>query len=197
MGIDSNKVYLTEPDQSPTTGAIQTAKVGTAAPTDARTKLSDAWSGGLGYVGEDGVTVSGLIAAGDAVRDWAKRKIRVTRGEADPTVTIPAVQIDKGLAGFMLHEGDFSVTEATAEHGEVIVLKFSGEPGPANSVCINMKDEDRRVRVYMPSAQVTSIDDVSLKPDEPNKFSMTLSLNADANGYYVYFIYDDGQVVGA
>lgn len=197
-GIDSKHVYLTGPDQTATTGAVQVAKVGTEAPTDARTKLpTDAWGSGLGYIGEDGITVSGLIAAGDAIRDWSKKKIRTTDGEADPSVSMPSIQVDEDLVKVLLNEGDYEIAKATSEHGNQIRMMWSGNPGPERAISISMKDGDRRVRVYIPDAQVTDLDDVSFKPDSANTYAMTLSLNADSTGHYCYFMYDDGEVVAA
>ncbi|WP_282742010.1 hypothetical protein [Olsenella uli] len=197
-GIDANKVYLTEPDQDKTTGAVNIGRVGTAkAPTDARTKLDATWTDSLGYVGEDGMTASGLIAAGDAIRDWAKKRIRTTSGEADPSISLPAIQVDKAMAEMMVGTDNVTVTPATKTSGETIHIAFDGKPGPANALCFNMKDEARRVRVYVPSAQVTDLDTVSFVPSSANTFAMTLSLNADESGHYVYFIYDDGVVNAA
>jgi hypothetical protein len=197
-GIDSNKVYLPGPDQSPTTGALQLGDVGAEAPTDARTALdSTTWTESVGYIGEDGITVSGLVAAGDAIRDWARKKIRTTAGDADPSITAPAIQVDKTLAELLVGSGNVTVTAATTEHGEIIQIAFDGNPGPSRALCVSMKDGNRRVRVYAPSVQVTSLDDVSFVPSSANTFSLTFSLNADSSGHYVYFLYDDGVVATA
>lgn len=197
-GIDANKVYLPSPDQTKTTGAVNVGKVGEAkAPTDARTKLDETWKDSIGYVGSDGMTISGLIAAGDAIRDWAKRRIRTASGEADPSISLPAIQVDRAMAEMLVGSGDVTVTPATTTNGETIRIAFDGNPGPENALCFNMKDENRRVRVYVPSAQVTDLDTVSFLPDSANTFAMTLSLNADETGHYAYFIYDDGVVLAA
>lgn len=199
MGLNVHNVLMPTPDQSDTTGAIQLAKVGVTAPTDAVTALSTSdWSGeNSGYVGSDGVTVSGLVAAGDAVRDWSLSRIRTTKGEAEPTIQIPAISIDKFLCGLMLQSGDYTYTAANATHGNQLTMKFSGDVGPANALTINMKDEDRRVRLFAPSAQVTDCDDLTLVPSDVLTVALTLSLNADDNGHYLYFFFDDGQVVAA
>ncbi len=197
-GIDSNKVYLTGPDQTKTTGAVGIGKVGTAkAPTDARAQLDATWADSIGYVGEDGISVKGLIAAGDAIRDWAKKRIRTTSGDADPSISLPVIQVDEVMARMLVGTEDVTVTPATATSGKVIKIAFDGKPGPNNALCFSMKDENRRVRVYVPSAQVTDLDDVEFVPDSANQFAMTLSLNADETGHYVYFIYDDGVVTSA
>lgn len=197
-GIDAHKVYLPTPDQDKVTGAVNIGKVGVAkAPTDARTKLDSSWASSLGYVGADGLTVSGLIAAGDAIRDWAKKRVRTASGEADPSISLPSIQVDRTMAEMLVGAANVTTKPATATSGEVIQIAFDGNPGPANALCVNMKDEDRRIRVYAPSVQVTDLDTVSFLPDSANAFAMTLSLNADETGHYVYFIYDDGTVVGA
>lgn len=197
-GIDSNKVYLPEPDQTKTTGAVGIGKVGIAkAPTDARAKLDATWADSIGYVGEDGISIKGLIAAGDAIRDWAKKRIRTTSGDADPSISLPAIQVDEAMARMLVGTANVMVTPATATSGKVIHIAFDGKPGPNNALCFSMKDENRRVRVYVPSAQVTDLDVVEFVPDSANQFAMTLSLNADETGHYVYFIYDDGVVTSA
>ena len=199
MGLNVNNVLMPTPDQSEATGAIQLAKVGVKAPTDAATPLpSPDWSGeNSGYVGSDGVTISGLVAAGDAVRDWSLSRIRTTKGEAEPTIQIPAISIDKFLCALMLRSDDYSYVAATSTHGNQLTMKFSGDVGPANALTINMKDEDRRVRIFAPSTQVTDCDDLTLVPSDVLIVALTLSLNADDSGHYLYFIFDDGQIVAA
>ena len=189
---DSNKVYL------PVTGEVNVGLPGKAkAPTDARSELDKAtWPDALGYVGADGLAVSGLIEAGDALRDWWKKKIRVVPGEADPSITLPSIQVDSTMAKMLVGDGNVKVTPATAEHGEVIDMGFTGEPGPERSLCFSMKDGNRRIRVYVYDGQVTELSDVSFKPDD-NTYSMTISLNKAPDGCYVHFIYDDGVVTGA
>ena len=196
-GINAHHVYLPEPDQTDTTGAVGIGKVGVVeVPTNARVKLGTTWADSIGYVGEDGISVKGLVAAGNAIRDWAKKRIRTTSGNAEPSISLPAIQVDEAMARMLVGAANVTVTPATATSGNVINIAFDGKPGPDNALWFSMKDEDRRVRVYVPSAQVTDLDDVDFVPDSANQFSMTLSLNADKTGHYVYFIYDDGVVTG-
>lgn len=197
MGIDVSKVYVPSPVQDATTGAVQLAQVGTPCPDGARDKLSSPWTSDLGYIGEDGLTVSGLISAGDALRDWAKKKIRTLDGEAEPTISIPVIQVDATLAEVMVGKDNVTTVAATNEAGNVVKIAWDGKPGPNKSWCCSMKDEDRRVRVFVPDAQVTECDDVSFVPGSANTYSLTLSLNADETGHYIYFIYDDGEVLAS
>lgn len=97
----------------------------------------------------------------------------------------------------MLQSGDYTYTAANATHGNQLKMEFSGNVGPANALTINMKDEDRRVRLFAPSAQVTDCDDLTLVPSDVLTVALTLSLNADDDGHYLYFFFDDGQVKAA
>lgn len=199
MGLNVNNVVMPSPDQNATTGAIQLAKVGVKAPTDAITALPTSdWSGeNSGYVSSDGVTISGLVAAGDAVRDWSLSRVRTTKGEAEPTIQIPTISLDKFLCSLLLTSGDYTYTKATSAHGNQLSLAFSGNVGPANALVINMKDESRRLRIFAPSVQVTDCDDLTLVPSDVLSVALTLSLNVDGDGHYLYLFFDDGQTVAA
>lgn len=197
MGIDIANVFMPEPVQDAVTGAIQVADLGTEKPTSARTPLTGKWKDGIGYVGTDGITLSGLIAAGDVVREWGKAPIRVAKGEAEPKITLPVIQLDEKFLKLLLGDDNVTVTDATADAGQVLVAGFDGKSSKAKAYCFSMKDENRRVRVFAPNAQITEIDDVKMVPDEVTTMSATLSLNADAAGKFVYFIFDNGVVKSA
>jgi hypothetical protein len=197
MGIDVSKVYMPEPVQDATTGAIQAAPVGTALPTSAREKLSTPWVDAIGYVGSDGVTISGIVAAGDILRDWGLSPIRVGKGEAEPTVQIPAIQVDETLLQLIVGKDNVAKVAATTNAGEQLTAGFNGEPGPSNAMCLSMKDENRRVRIFLPNAQVTELDDINPLPSDGMAFNATFSLNADESGKFIYFIFDNGKVESA
>lgn len=197
MGIDVSKVYMPEPVQDATTGAVQSAPTGTACPTSAREKLTTPWVDAIGYVGSDGLTISGIVAAGDILRDWGLSPIRVGKGEAEPTVQIPALQIDEKLLKLIVGEENVKKTAATASAGEQLVAAFNGETGPSNALSLSMKDENRRVRIFLPDAQVSELDDINPLPSDGMTINATFSLNADADGKFIYFIFDDGKTVSA
>lgn len=195
MGINVSQVYVPKPIQDATTGAIQIAKVGVATPTDARSVLSTGWEKSLGYISSDGVTLSGIMTAGDKLRDWSQAGIRVLDGQAEPTMSIPAMQVDETLASLLT--ADYSTEAATTEHGGILHMNFTGGVGPAHAYAMSMADEGRRVRLFAPNAQVTDIDDISFVPTGAVLFGTTLSLNADGTGHFVYLIFDDGVIASA
>ena len=192
-GIDSAQVYLPSPDQSGTTGAVAVADLGTTAPTNARSALGGSWTTG-GYVGEDGLTLS-LSRSFTVVKDWSQSTVRKALTDFDGTLQFPFMQIDEFAMGEIVGAANVSATAATTTHGNQLAVEFGAELAPMKSWCFSMKDEDRRVRVYCPCAQVTEIGDVSFVPGSAHQYPCTLSCYPDSDGKSIYVFYDDGEVV--
>ena len=57
-----------------------------------------------------------------------------------------------------------------------------------------MKDGNRRIRAFAPNAQVSELDDLNFVPTAANSYALTLSLNVDTAGNFLYLFYDDGKV---
>lgn len=192
-GVNSAQVYLPTPDQSGTTGAVAVAALGTTAPTDARTALGASWTTG-GYVSEDGITL-GLSRSLTNIKDWSQANVRKALTEFDGTVSCAFLQVDEFAAKEMFGASNVTVTAANTTHGNELTIKIGAELAPAKSWCWNMKDGDRRVRVYLPNGQVTELGDVQFVPGAGNIYPSTISAYPDANGKSIYVFYDDGQIV--
>lgn len=192
-GINSNGVYLPSPVQSKTVGAIATAPIGTTAPSDAKTALASPWESG-GYIGEDGIEI-GLAYSTTPIRDWSKSVVRTALSSFDGTAKIPIMQIDEWGAKRIAGDENVTVTAATSSASGMIKMGLGAHLPDPLAWCASMKDGDKRVRVYMPDAQVTAIDNVAFKPDAANQWVVTLSCSADESGNSIYIIYDDGTVV--
>lgn len=191
-GIDSAQVYLPSPDQSATTGAVAIAVLGTTAPTDARTALGASWSTG-GYVGEDGLTLS-ISRSTSAIKDWSQSNVRKALTDFDGTVGLSFLQVDEFAAKRVFGASNVTVTAANTTHGNELSIAIGAELPDMESWCFNMKDGDRRVRVYLPCAQVTEVGDVTFVPSAGNAYPATISCYPDASGKSIYVFYDDGQV---
>lgn len=192
-GINSAQVYLPSPDQSGTTGAVAVAALGTTAPTDARTALGASWSTG-GYVGEDGLSLS-LSRSFTAIKDWSQSTVRKALTDFDGTLSFPFMQIDEFAADEMFGSTNVTATAKSTTHGNELSIGIGAELAPAKSWCFNMKDGERRVRVYCPEAQVTEIGDVSFVPGSAHQYPVTLSAYPDSSGKSIYVFYDDGELV--
>ena len=189
-GVKSSQVYLPSPDQSGTVGAVATAALSTTAPTDARTALASAWTTG-GYVSEDGITLS-LNRSLTTIKDWSQASVRKALSEFDGTLQFSMLQVDEWGAKEMFGSTNVTKTAANSTHGEQLKISIGAELAPAKSWCFSMKDENRRVRVYLPNAQVTELGDVQFVPTAGNVYPCTISAYPDATGKSIYVFYDDG-----
>ena len=190
-GVDSNKVYLPSPDQSGTVGAVATAPLGTALPTDARTALAGTYTTG-GYVSEDGISLS-LNRTLTTLKDWSQASIRKAISEFDGTVQCAFIQVDEFAAKEMFGTSNVTKTAANATHGELLKIEIGAEL-PTEKVWVwSMKDGNRRVRVILPNAQVTEIAAVPFVPTQGNAYQCTISAYPDASGKSIYIHYDDGK----
>ena len=194
-GVNSAQVYLPTPDQSGTVGAVAVAPLGTTAPTDARTALANTWTTG-GYVSEEGITL-GLSRSFTNIKDWSQANVRKALTEFDGAVKCSFLQVDEFAAKEMFGSTNVTKTAANATHGEQLKIAIGAELAPAKSWCWNMKDDNRRIRVYLPNAQITELGDVQFVPGAGNIYPSTISAYPDANGKSIYVFYDDGATVSA
>ena len=192
-GINSAQVYLPSPDQSSATGAVYVAAVGTTAPTDARTALSGTWTSG-GYIDENGIAL-GVSKSFTTIKDWSLSTVRKALTDFDGTIALSFLQVDEFAAKRVLGTANVTKTAATTTHGEQLKLGIGPDVAPVEAWCFNMKDGNRRVRVYVPNGQITEITgDVSFTPGAANVWPCTLSCYDDGTGHSIYVFYDDGQM---
>lgn len=189
-GVNSAQVYLPTPDQTGTVGAVAVAPLSTAAPADARTALPSAWVSG-GYVSEDGITL-GLSRSFANIKDWSQANVRKALTDFDGTVTCAFLQVDDFAAEQMFGAANVTTTAANTTHGAQMKIAIGAEVAPAMSWCFSMKDDNRRVRVYLPNAQVTELGDVQFVPGAGNIYPSTIAAYPDATGKSIYVMYDDG-----
>lgn len=194
-GITANKVYAPGPDQSATVGAVAIATIGTSAPTDARTALPSAWTTG-GYISEDGLSMS-VSRSTETIRDWSKAAVRDLLTEFTGELSFQFLQIDEFALDRVFGASNVTKTAATTTKPEQLSVAIGAELPPVEAWCFSMKDEDRRVRLYVPKGQVTEIEDVSFKPDEGQVIGVTVKTYDDGTGNSIYVIWDDGVLASA
>lgn len=191
-GINSAQVYLPTPDQTATVGAVATAPIGTAAPSDARTALPAAWESG-GYIGEDGLSMS-ISKSLTAIKDWSLSVVRKALTEYDGTLSFPFMQADEFAMNETFGDDNVTATAANTQHGSILNVGIGANLPEAKSWCFSMKDENRRVRIYVPNGQITEVGEVSFVPGSAHQYPVTLSTYDDGTGHSIYVIYDDGVV---
>ena len=192
-GTDTNKVFLFGPDQSTTTGALLKAAIGSTAPTDARTALSSPWSSAAGYLSESGVTLN-INRATTNVKEWGLSTVRVATTDFTTNITGEFLQMDGDTAKTLFGDANVTVTAATTTKPECVKVAIGPDMPPASAFVLNMKDGNRRGRIYVPNGQITQVGSPTFVPGSGNVWPFTLECYDDGTGHCAYLLTDDGVV---
>lgn len=195
-GVNSNEVYLLGPDQSTTTGAVLKAAIGATAPTDARTALGTGWNSAAGYLSEAGVTLN-INRSTTSIKDWGLNSVRTATTDFTTNITGEFLQMDADTAKTLFGEANVTVTAATTTTPATLKISIGPDmPNPA-AFALNMKDGNRRGRIYVPNGQITVVGSPTFVPGAGNVWPFTLECYDDGTGHSVYLFLDDGTVQSA
>lgn len=195
-GVNSNDVYLLGPDQSKTTGAMKKGAIGATAPTDARTQLGNGWSDAAGYISENGITLN-LNRSTSPLKDWGLNTVRVMATDFTTNITGEFLQMDEATANTLFGEDNVSVTAATTTKPATLKLSIGPDMPEEHAFVFNMKDGDRRARIYVPNGQITQVGSPTFVPGAGNVWPFTLECYDDGTGHSVYMFFDNGQNASA
>ena len=159
------------------TGAVYIDPAGTAtAPTSAAASLTG--FDDLGYVSEDGVTLS-FPDAGDStpIRAWQNgATVRTVRSTSDDLPTLELTLLETKLEVIETVFG-VTVTQAVADGSFVI---DSTATRSSVGLVLDVIDDAEIIRVYAPSAVVTSIGEINLTSTDAIGYSVTFELEFDS-----------------
>lgn len=191
MASTAENVYAAMPAAS---GALRTAPLGTAAPTDATTALPAAWVD-LGYIGEDGFTESHQ-------RDTTKKKafggstVKILQTEFGITVTFTFLEsLNADVLKSIFGEENVTITPATSSEGAKIVVKKNKKVLPHKSWCVDTIDGDATRRNYIPDGQLSMSGDVVQVHTDTIEYSVSIETFENADGDNVIEFIDDGKPV--
>lgn len=190
-GVNSNDVYLLGPDQSTTTGALMKGTSSASAPTDARTALGTGWSSAAGYISESGITLN-INRSTTALKDWGLNTVRVASTDFTTNITGEFLQMDGDTATTLFGASNVTVTAATSSKPANVKISIGPDMPPAGKFCFNMKDGDRRGRIYIPNGQITQVGSPTFVPGAGNVWPFTLECYDDGTGHSVYVHMDNG-----
>lgn len=190
-GVNSNDVYLLGPDQSTTTGALMKGTSSASAPTDARTALGTGWSSAAGYISESGITLN-INRSTTALKDWGLNTVRVATTDFTTNITGEFLQMDGDTATTLFGATNVTVTAATSSKPANVKISIGPDMPPAGKFCFNMKDGDRRGRIYIPNGQITQVGSPTFVPGAGNVWPFTLECYDDGTGHSVYVHMDNG-----
>ena len=195
-GTNTNNVYLLGPDQSTTTGAVMKGTSSAAAPTDARTALGTGWSSAAGYLSENGVTLN-INRSTSTVKDWGLNNVRVATTDFGTNITGEFLQMDGDTAKTLFGDTNVTVTAATTTKPETVKIGIGPSLPEIAPFAFNLKDGERRGRIYVPKGQITQVGSPTFVPGSGNVWPFTMDCYDDGTGHSVYLFLDNGVVQSA
>ena len=174
MANNSANVGAAKPNAS---GAIWWAPAGTAAPTDATTKLADAFKG-VGYVSEDGLTEKETRTY-QKHKAWGGDTVASSQTEYSKSYTFKMLETNEATM-----KARYGVENVTAEDGEVSQVKRTAKELPEGVWVIEMVIAGKIVRKVMPKCKIEEIGDITYNDGNLVAYEVTLGLLPDTNGDY-------------
>lgn len=158
-------------------GAIWWAPAGTAAPTDASTKLADTFSS-VGYVSEDGLTEK-ETRTNASHKAWGGDTVSYSQTEYAKSYSFKMIETNETTMKVRYGADNVSATE-----GKVSQVKHNAKELPEGVWVVEMLIADRVIRKVMPKGKIQETGDISYNDGNMVAYDVTIGLLPDANGDY-------------
>lgn len=179
-----NNVLVGAPDVNAQGGFQLGPKVTDTAnyPTNATDALAPAL--GLkpsGFIGEDGITKT-VNRSTEKIRDWNRDTVIVVETEHDVTLKLTFLESSNGnVLTYVYGEDNIEINGASIQ-----VADAAGEL-PHFTAAFDMKGGDgKKMRVFIPDGQVTSVGDVTFVKSDVIKYEVEIECFADKTGKKLY-----------
>lgn len=160
-------------------GYLYSAPTGTTLPTDITSKLDDAFKV-LGYISEDGITVSVEEDSNDLV-DMNGDIMDSAYSNRAETIAFKLAEMKAGV--FKTQYGEINVTD---ENG-LITIKHNGDNHDSASYVFELVlKNNRRWRMVVPSAKLSELGDLTISSSELCQRELTLKCSVDSAGNTMY-----------
>lgn len=183
---------------SPTagTGGLWRAPLGTALPTDTTTDLTNTYTG-LGYIDEDGVTIS-IDRPSTPQYSWGGFKLASLQQHYNPSLSFKLVQVlDADVLKAVHSDTNVTVTAATQSAGTITTVEWNPLLNVNSVWVVAGFYQSATFRLAIPDARITSTRDMRLTHKALAVWDCTLELFPDSAGNFAYQIWDDGVVAVA
>ena len=128
-----------------------------------------------GFISEDGVTESNENDT-DKVKAWGGDTVRVV--QTDHTVTYSLTFLESSPTILKAVYGEDNVVEA----GGLVTVKVNSDTLEHRSWAFEMKDGDKRIRIFVPDGQITSRGEITYTHSGAIQYEVTIEAFPDANG---------------
>lgn len=172
------------------TGGIMIFAAGASLPTDV-TPVSPAGATKLGLVADDGLRPSGERTS-TPIYDWGGDLIYSPQENHS---TVFQYKLYSTFDVDVLREA-FG-TENVSTVGDLTIVEETGSPLGIHPWLFDMRDNNKRVRIVAPEAQVTSITEGPFVRNGLQSFDCTLTCYKDVNGRKAYRYYNKNAALGA
>ena len=175
----------------PVTGPIFWGPLGTTGPTNETTALAAALKS-LGYIGEDGVT---LTEGRDTTKIKAFGGDTVLVVQTDHTVTLQFSVLEfmnEEVAKAVSGDSNVVVTPTTSTIGTRISSVKNAKKLPHKTWAVDVLDDNKKLRLWVPDGQVTTIGDAQLVHTNVISRQLTVECFADSLGNKLYEYANNG-----
>lgn len=170
------------------TGMAYRAPENTALPSSPMETLAADWNL-IGAVGEDGLTWA-LGKDDQSLKNWAKKIVRVIGSDNNGSLKVPFIDTTADTLGTIFGTSNVTTTAADNTHGNITAVTIApGVSAAPAAYLFLMKDGDDMMLVGTTSGVITTVDDITLAPNEPITWNATIEADSFT------FIKDDGQTV--
>lgn len=176
MANDAKNISVGKPMAG---GAVFFAPAGTTVPTDAVTKLADAFVS-AGYISEDGVTNS-IETDSEEIKAWGGDVVLNPQTSRSEKFAMTFIEGNETTYGVVF--GKSNVTK----NGEGFTIVHNGKEREERVMVIETLLSNGKVkRQVIPRAKVTEVGEIVYKDDEAIGYETTISALLDANGNTAY-----------
>lgn len=172
-------------------GGVYMGDLDATLPTDEATAIG-AGLNKLGLVSEDGLQTGGERNV-EAIKDWSGDIIAQLQTEHSSRFTFTVYQVyDADIQRAAFGDAQVAVTAATATEGTRITVQETGAELPYKAFVFDMRNGDKTVRMVLPNAKVTTVEELPFVAGALQGFTLTVEAFKDDTGTKVYRYYNDG-----
>lgn len=128
-----------------------------------------------GFISEDGVTESNENDT-EKIKAWGGDTVRVVQSEHTITYTLTFLESSPHILRAVYG------AENVVETDGIITVRLNANTLEHRSWVFEMKDGDRRIRIFVPDGQITSRGEITYTHTGAIQYEVTIEAFADANG---------------